>query len=793
MFMRILKKDMSKRKGINVILFVFITLATVFLASSVNNILVVNSGVNYYLEYANVPDINFIVNSTEEKQEIDMWLESQKKNGRITDYDYNQFIALPDKDVKAKTGNKIKSLDFNSLSLYASKMDVDFNKVYDEKGKEFTLKQGEIALATTLMNRNHLNIGDKILIHIQNQEYSFVIKEKIKDAAFGSEMVGMIRFIISEEDYQTLSNHSKLGIYYITTNHVEEVSQKTNDQAYRTMINIVTKDTYHMVYSFDMIMSALLILIGICLIFIALLVLRFTLVFTMEEQYQEIGILKAIGFKNRSIKKIYLLKYFAIVSIGSLLGLVLSIPISNAMITSVSKNMIMETVQANFGVNILCALVIIILVLLFCYFCTRKLNRVSAITAIRNGETGERFEKQKGIKLSKRAYMPVSFYLGFNDIMRHLRRYAVLMITFAISFVLITIPLNTLNTMTSHEMLYKFMLNPDSSIHLRSIEAKGDLKYTNITDVTNGMKRIKKELVQKGYQNVKMTAAPLYFINYSSLDKKQKQNLMTIQLIGDEVDYAQYDTGAAPVLENEIAFSKDIMEKNDWHIGDSVNAVINGKNENMIITGTYTDYMQLGQSARLNSNMKLDEEVIFDYWNIMIHMDTQKTPEALKETLRKELPNYEWMTGQDLVNQNVGGIQDMLREMVFPMTMMLCAIIMLITLLMEKLFIVRERGETAMLKSIGFQYHSIRSWQIIRMILVALTSMVVAIPLSLFSNQFVLKPIFALMGADVTIQVDPWNVYFIYPGILLLGIIVATIIATRDVKKIDIRACNHLE
>ncbi len=40
MLYRILKKDLLRRKGVNVILFLFITIATIFLASSVNNILV---------------------------------------------------------------------------------------------------------------------------------------------------------------------------------------------------------------------------------------------------------------------------------------------------------------------------------------------------------------------------------------------------------------------------------------------------------------------------------------------------------------------------------------------------------------------------------------------------------------------------------------------------------------------------------------------------------------------------------------------------------------------------------
>ena len=82
------------------------------------------------------------------------------------------------------------------------------------------------------------------------------------------------------------------------------------------------------------------------------------------------------------------MKYFAIVTVGAIIGACLSVPVSQIMINGVNKNMIMANSELNIGINILCALFIIGLVLSFCYFCTRKLNKVSAITAIRGGYTG---------------------------------------------------------------------------------------------------------------------------------------------------------------------------------------------------------------------------------------------------------------------------------------------------------------------------------------------------------------------------------------------------------------------
>lgn len=793
MFWQILKKDIMKRKGVNAILFLFITMSTIFLSSSINNIMVISSGLEYYMDYANVPDLNVILNSEVDKNEIDEWLSQEQEKGMVDDFDFNHFVEISNKHITIQRNGKEEGLDNKGASLYLATMDVEYCKVFDEFKEVPQLSRGEIALSLNMMNNANLQIGDVLVISNQNVTKEFTITEAVKDAAFGNDMVGMSRLIVNEEDFKEYEDsNTRLGVYYITTSDVTGLTKALNNRGFEGVLNDITLDTYKLVYSFDMIVAGLLILIGICLILIALLVLRFTIVFSIEEQFQEIGILKAIGLRNLAIKKLYLVKYLAIVVIGTLVGTIISIPVSQAMIEGVSINIIMSNDELNIGVNIACALFIIVLVLAFCYLCTRMLNKVSAITAIRGGYTGERFHKNKGLRLSRFYCLSVTNYLGMNDILSHLTRYIVLIITFCISFILITIPLNTINTMNSTQMMRKFSIDPESSVYLRKIENKQGTQYQSVDDLKVGMKQVESEMEAKGYQ-VEMSGEPIYFINYSDSKMTRKSKIMTLQIIGEECDFLDYEEGQHPLLENEVAFSKDIMNENSWVIGDSVNVEVNGENRSMIITGFYTDYMQLGKSARFNSKIDCSKERMFDYWTVMVDMKTDLSQDELVTKLEKEFPDYEWRSAQQVVDESVGGIQDVLKSMLMPMTLMLCAIIMLITLLMEKLFITREKSEIAMLKSIGFRHRAIRNWQMMRMCLVVVVSMIISIPLSLLSNQFVLKPIFAIMGAEIAIQVDPMQAYLIFPGILLIGIMLATMIATHQVKHINIREMNNLE
>lgn len=790
MLKRMLKKDLLHRKSVNLILFLFITIATVFLASSVNNILVVGSSVDYYMDYANIPDVNLVASNSSEKKTIEDWVKTEAPG--VKDYGYQEILPVSQENLHKENG---KQLTAEGINLFLSEENADYCIGFDTKGNKLHLKDDEIGMPVFLMNKNDLKVGDKVRIKVGSQDKTFTLKTIVKDAAFGNDMVGMSRIFMNADMYEKFgeaSSVSAYSLYFINVSSISDFTNASNLQNFTSVLNTVARSMYAMIYSFDMIMAALLILVGICLILIALLVLRFTLLFTMEEEFREIGIMKAIGLRDKAIRRLYLVKYTFLVSCGAVLGLLISVPVSRAMVAGVSVNMIMEDSGVNFFVNILCTLVIISLVMLFCLNCTRKLNRITAISAIRGGHSGESFAKTSALSLYKQKHLRVPAYLGVNDMLTHLKRYALLLVTFCISFVLITIPLNTINTMQSSEMAAKFTVNADSAVYLKKIEGKYASAYKNSTQLKKGMQRVEQEMKKKGY-DAQLSASTIYFLPFHAPGSKGNTKIMSLQIQGRNTEYLDYQEGSAPVLENEIAFSRLVLEENGWNIGDRVELDLNGKTYKFIITGSYSDYMQLGNSARLNAALDLSDIDMFEYWNVNVDMKTDKSQVELKSLLEKQFPDYEWYTAQDIVDRNIGGIQQSLSDLLIPMTAMLCAVIMLITLLMEKLFIVREKGEIAMMKSIGFRNGSIRMWQGIRMILVALISMIAAVPLSMLSNRFMLRPIFAIMGADVNIQVDAIQVYLLYPGVLLLGILCATVFATGKIKRIHIREMNNME
>ena len=56
MFFRILFKDLKRKKTMNIILLIFVLLSAMFASSSVNNMISVFGGIEYFFEKAQMPD-----------------------------------------------------------------------------------------------------------------------------------------------------------------------------------------------------------------------------------------------------------------------------------------------------------------------------------------------------------------------------------------------------------------------------------------------------------------------------------------------------------------------------------------------------------------------------------------------------------------------------------------------------------------------------------------------------------------------------------------------------------------
>ncbi|MDE5873361.1 MAG: ABC transporter permease, partial [Lachnospiraceae bacterium] len=378
---------------------IFIILASMFVASSANNMITVATALDDYFAMAEVPDYWYVTTYQEEAERFAVFAKDNGYGLKIT-----TLTQIDPKNVSI-SGEKFSYGNLACLSM------VGGIKVFDENENEIThVNDGEIYIPYDIFSskENDFYNGCKIVIDTGSIKKEFTLKSYTKDAIFGSSMMGMTRFLVSENDYK-LFDSPDASIFYELYVYTDDTAftEKLNDFDLKS-INTADRSVMKLMYMMDILTAAVILIVSICLILISMVILRFTINFTMNAEFREIGVMKAIGISNSKIRTLYIVKYFAISTVGTIIGLALSVPFGNLLIESVSRNIILSG-RNKFYLNVIFAIATTAIVVLFCYLCTGKIKQFSPIDAIRSGETGERYTKKSIIRLNKSRISPIAF------------------------------------------------------------------------------------------------------------------------------------------------------------------------------------------------------------------------------------------------------------------------------------------------------------------------------------------------------------------------------------------------
>lgn len=791
MFFRILKNELKRKRTMNIILFLFITMATMFLASSVSNLITVTGAVDYFMEISKVPERLAIALMETEQDPIEEYLENCEN---ISDYEVihtynitNERISI----VEAENTDETKYERTSTLCVHAVKN--DFIKVFDTEDKPLTLQSGEIAFPKLEAEKNHLQVGDRVSIIIGEVEQEFTIAAITKDVAFGTAFMGFKRVLISEEDFEHFENQEeqiRTNIYCINEADKDEFLSDWPKQNF-TVISMVDRATLSMAYIMDMLIAAILIIVSICLILIAFMVLRFTIIFTLQEDFREIGIMKAIGLRDAGIKGIYLIKYFGIAVLAAFFGVIASFPFGKMLLEQTIVNLVVKNARQNIWMHIICAVIVVGVVLLFSNASANRLRKFSAIEAIRNGSNGERYQAKSRMRLWTKKYMKPGFYMACNDIISNPKRFLTLAITFCLGTLLILIPLSALHTLTGDNIVEQFSL-ASSDVYMNNGKADDYVAEKNVENILEDLKEIEK-MLQEHNLDAKVGTDVGYLIPCYSYDKEKMVSCMTLQAIGSWKRSYEVLEGREPEAEDEIILTDIMAKEMKVVIGDTITFQYPDREEQFIVTGIYQSMLNMGKGFRVSHAAKLDMNYISGLLCIQVELDGMGSDEAF-ERINKIFPNYEVKQAQEFIDDMTGNISQIIQSVMYLLTVVVLVINGLITALMMKAMIAKERGDIALLKSIGFSNQKICVWQIERVLLILLVSIVSGVLLSKLLAPCTIGPIFAMMGANkIQLEVKPLETYVIYPLILLVVTGFVACLCALEVRKVDAREVNNIE
>lgn len=769
MLLRILKNDLKRKKTMNVILFLFIVLAAMFVDSGINNVITVANGTDYYLDKAGVGDFVVITMGDNAVGALDEMLETEPavrgyRKELVVWGTQDNVTAEDGSSVECKNATAFQSVETSAIIFF----DVENEPVTD-------IEPGHAYVSGSFMETNGFEEGDVIRLKHSGVEMSFILSGTIKDALFGSDMMGNTRVVLSEEDIQKILDnkmiydHYRGEICYIDADDVQAMKAAMSDVSGVAFDG--SRSTIRMCYVMDMIVAFVVLILSVCLIIVSFVVLKFSITFTISEDFREIGVMKAIGISNGRIRSLYVVKYLMIAIIGTVIGFFASIPFGGLLLRSVSKKMVLGSDSGTL-INMFGSLLVVAVIISFVCLCTGGVKKLSPLDAIRSGQTGERYKNKSVLRIHKYPGGNALF-MASNDILSSPGRFLTIMISFGFCTLFVLMLVNTTATMKSSSLIHTF--GTESDLYVTDV---GDVMQYMNTGSRKSMKEHLDEMAAE-LEGEGMPAELCIELQYKyPVTFGGNRYIFTCQQgVNTKASDYLYMEGLVPQNAYEIAITPQIAEMTGAKIGDMMTIHYGAEDVDCMVTAYFQTLNQLGEVIRLHENAPADFEYISSAMSYQIDFTDDPSEEEIerrKERIKELYDNEKVMNATEYCI-DCTGVVDTLESVQLLLLGITLVVVILVTVLMERSFIADEKSEIAILKAIGFRDSVVIKWHVCRFGLAALTAVVLAAALSIPMTELCISPIFAMMGAvDVDYHIDPLQIFLLYPGVVLLMTVIVT-------------------
>ncbi|MDQ0164757.1 putative ABC transport system permease protein [Bacillus horti] len=772
-----LKKDFLKKKIITVSLFVFITLSALLVASGSNMILELFHSMNSLFERSSAPHFVQMHAGEVDQGEIE---DFSSRNSLVQDKQIAEMLNIDGSSITL--GNSSTPEQLSVMDHYFVKQNESFDFLLNLESEVINVSMGEIAVPIYFMQQGDMAIGDKVTIAGPEHDLEFRVVEFVRDVQMNPSIIHSKRFVVHEADFNQLKNSLGELEYLIEFQLTDESKISEFRQAYQSA-NLPNRGPDIDLNLFmtlnaltDGIVAVVIILVSLLLIVIALLCIRFTILAAVEEDLREIGVMKAIGIKQKDIKRLYLFKYIFLGALGSLLGYIVSLFINHLFTGNIM--LYLGTAPKSllqYMIPLLSVGLIFLIVVLFCLFVLRAFNKISAVEALRSGSMGGNQKASRFLSLYKSKLSNLQLFLGLKDVMGRFRMYALLFFVFFICSFIIIVPVHFLNTIQSPSFItYMGIEKSDIRIDLQQSES--------ITEDFNDM---------LGYiqndQDVERFS-PLVTSQFKFINDEGLAENLTVETGDYSIFPLEYLEGSAPRQENEIALSYLNGDEMGKEVGDPIYLVYDGEEREMVVSGIYQDVTNGGRTAKallpFNEDAVLWYEVSLDLKSVdTINDKMLEYSEAFYPARVTDIEGY--------LSNTLGNTIEQLRLVTILAIIIAISVTVLITSLFLKMLVAKDYSKIVIMKSLGFSSKDVRTQYVIRALLVLVLGIVCG---TIFSNtigQVLISAVMSFVGAaNISFVINPLQAYILCPLLLILTVTITTLLSVVSVNKSSIAEMN---
>ncbi|CQR56699.1 ABC transporter permease [Paenibacillus riograndensis] len=772
MLLQMVKRDIRRNKIISVGLVLFIMLSALLAASATHILVELSGSLRSLLVQAQAPHF---VQMHSGPINADAIREFTANNPLVKQQQTQEMLNIDGSRVYL--GESTRSEGSSVMDISFVRQNPAFDYLLNLDNQIIEVPEGNIAVPIYYMQQNNLHIGDQVKVSDGPDEWIYTISDFVRDVQMNPSLVSSKRFVVNESDYRLLKG--KLGeIEYLIEFQLNDSSRLAEFRNAYKASNLPDKGPnidYPLLKTLnaltDGIIAIVIIAASMLLIVIACLCLRFTLLATLEEDYREIGVMKAIGISRKDIRKLYFGKYFILAALACCGGYGLSFAVLGLFTSNIS--LYMGTAPASLlkiMVPIFAAGLIFGLVMFFCRIILGRFGRISAAKALRTGTLGTGHRHNRRYQLSRRKYVHVNIFLGIKDVCRRFSMFGILFVVMVICLFLIIVPVNLLHTLKSPNFIsYMGVGQSDLRIDLQSAGDTEQRYHVMLSALKNDpdIERL----------------SPLVTSRFKVLGNDGLWANLNVETGDFSIFPLSYLHGTAPEAGNEIALSDLNARELNKKVGDILILEAGGKKLDVTVSGIYQDITNGGRTAKAR--------IGYDRKNVLWYIVALDLKPGVSATDKMKQYEQSFSSAKithldSYLSQTLGNTIARLKLVTGLAIAVSLAVTIMMTSLFLKMLLAKDTSQIAIMKSMGFTHRDI-CWQYLtKIVSVASIGIVSGTFASGTIGEALVRLLGSMMGASrIELAAQPLLAYLVLPCGYLLTVGLAAIISTLSVKRVS--------
>ncbi len=766
MYRNIIISDLKKSRLISATTFLFIAAATMLFSLAVMLSVNLTGAIDVFMTDAKTPHFMQMHSGEVDFERLNTFSES---NNAIQEFQVMEFVNIEARDITVERQSFDGGVQDNGIVKQGNKFDFLLNL----EGKVIKPKDGEIYVPLSYMKDGSIKEGDLLELYGQG----LTVSGFLRDSQMNSLLSSSKRFLVSDSDFESIKPKGKME--YLIEFRLKDIDDLRTFEAQYIATGLesngptLTYPLFRMINGLsDGLMIAVILLMSFLVVIISFLCIRFILLARMEDDYREIGVLKAVGLHNRDIIKLYIAKYAVVSFAGCVFGYLVALMLKESLLEDIKLFMgTNHQIELEMTLGIISAFVIFVIVLAYVNYVLRRIRTVSVTETIRFGVVQDHSTINKRFLLSRSRVLGSNVFLAIKDVLGRKKLYLTMMIVLLISIFIMTLPLNLYSTVSSEHFI--------SYMGVGKCDFRMDIQQT--TDILKKVDAIEAEtkLDDEIKKYVVLTTR-----SYEVLGENEREMRLKIET-GDHAAFPiAYSQGRMPMESYDLALSAINAEEMGKGIGDKIVIITGEEAVELTICGIYSDITNGGKTAKA-SFRDFEENVM---WSIVCFEveDDSKLGSILSRY--SDQFTYAKVSGIDeYVQMTFGSTIEAIKKVSIVGILVALFTAFLVILLFVKMLISKDRYAIAIMKSIGHYNKDIGFQFLMRTLLVSIVSICLGIYLSITMGERIAGLMISSFGAtSFSFEINGMFTYVICPVLMLMVVYTATVISTRSIKDINI-------